>query len=70
MELNHELKIEYLAENVKMHHSFCKYADLNDYDEDIAYSAWQSTTAAGYVLLCLQTKRQLNRKSKVVPRCK
>lgn len=62
---NHELEkycindVECLAEIVKMHHSLCMKV-LSDYDEDIAYSPWQSTTAAGYVhslFLRLQAKR-------------
>jgi len=51
--------VECLAEIVKMHHSLCMKV-LNDYDQDIAYSPWQSTTAAGYVhslFLRLQAKR-------------
>lgn len=50
--------VECLAEIVKMHHSLCMKV-LQDYDGDIAYSPWQSTTAAGYVhslFLRLQAK--------------
>ena len=62
---NHELEkycindVECLAEIVKMHHSLCMQV-LNNYDQDIAFSPWQSTTAAGYVhslFLRLQAKR-------------
>ena len=51
--------VECLSEIVKMHHSLCMKV-LNDYDQDIAYSPWHSTTAAGYVhslFLRLQKKK-------------
>lgn len=51
--------VECLSEIVKMHHSICMKV-VGDYDQDIAFSPWQSTTAAGYVhslFLRLQAKR-------------
>lgn len=51
--------VECLAEIVKMHHSLCMKV-VGDYEPDIAFSPWQSTTAAGYVhslFLRLQAKR-------------
>jgi len=51
--------VECLAAIVSTHHSLCMKV-LQDFDQDIAYSPWQSTTAAGYVhslFLRLQSKK-------------